>query len=112
MTRRFAALLPALALALCYARAASWAAVANGGEAHACCRRGAASKAPTLTDCCVMPAAAGAVHVVRVDAPAIPAAIPVLHVPPGFVADAPSAAAPSARRAFREAAPARAPPLA
>jgi hypothetical protein len=112
MPRKLAALLPALALALCYAHAGSWASVAKGGDAHACCRHGAPAKAEAPTDCCVTPAAAGAVHVVRVDAPAVLAALPALHAAPIFFAFVPQAAAPRRAGVDRAAAPARAPPLA
>ncbi|MFI5363609.1 MAG: hypothetical protein ACHQ49_16710 [Elusimicrobiota bacterium] len=112
MLRRLAAVIPALALALCYSRAGSWAAGSRRGEAHSCCGRGTPVKSSTLSDCCVTPAAAGAVHIVRVDAPAIPAALPRLHAAPDFSALAPEIAVPWRGRADRAAAPTRAPPLA
>ena len=112
MPRKLFALLPALALALCYARAGSWVAAASRGDAHACCGHGAPVNASTLTDCCVTPAAAGAVHIVRVDAPAILAALPVPHSARRIVALVANIEIPWGRRADRSAAPARAPPRA
>ena len=111
MTRRLAAALSALALALCYARVGSWAGGSIRG-AHSCCGRDAPAKSSTLTDCCLVSAAAGAVHIVRVDAPAILAALPLPHDSSVSFAFAPEIALPWNGRADRAAAPARAPPLA
>ena len=112
MIRKAAAVLSALALALCFSRAAAWAAVARHGDAHACCRHGAPAKTPTLSDCCATPAAVGAVHIVRVDAPALLVALPVLPALPVFAVVAANTAAPPGVRTYRAAVPARAPPLA
>ncbi|MFI5351282.1 MAG: hypothetical protein ACHQ2Z_17185 [Elusimicrobiota bacterium] len=112
MPRRLAAIVSALTLALCYARAGSWVAAARHGDPHACCGRGAPLKSPTMADCCVTPAAVGAVHIVRVDAPAILAALPVLHEAPVRSAVVSNVAVAWRGRADRADAPARAPPLA
>jgi hypothetical protein len=109
MIRKFAAVLSALALALCFSRAAAWAATARGGDAHACCHHGAPA-APTLNDCCVATAAVGAVLLVRVDAPALMAALPVLSAAPVVAPEAPQPAPSPGVRTYRAAVPARAPP--
>ena len=110
MPRKLAALLSALTLAFCYARAGFWVAGETRGETHACCAGGAPTKSAAAIDCCVTPAAAGSVHVVRVDSPAMPAALPSIHAAPFFAAFVPATAAPWRGRADRAAAPARAPP--
>ena len=112
MTRKFAAILSALAVALCFSRAGAWAALANHGDAHACCRHDAPAKTATLGDCCVTVAAVGAVHIVRADAPAIPAAFPVFVVAYVFGASVSDVTTPPGVFADRAAVPARAPPLA
>jgi hypothetical protein len=111
MTRKLAAILSALALALCFSRAAAWAAIAHHGDAHACCHHGAPATT-TLNDCCVTTAAVGAVSRGRVAAPARPVALLVLPAAPAFAADAPESKAPPGVRTYRAAVPARAPPLA
>jgi hypothetical protein len=112
MPRKLPAILSALALALCFSRAAAWASVVNHGDAHACCRHGAPAKTPTLNDCCVSTAAVGAVHLVRVDAPALLVALPVLPAASALVVTTPDIEAPPGARTYRAAVPARAPPLA
>jgi hypothetical protein len=111
MTRKLAAVLSALALALCFSRAAAWAASVRHGDAHACCHHGAPATT-TLNDCCVTTAAVGAIHLIRIDAPALPIALPGLPAAPFFVALKPTASAPPGVRTYRSAVPARAPPLA
>lgn len=111
MTRKLAAVLSALALALCFSRATAWAAVSHHRDAHACCHHGAPATT-TLNDCCVTTAAVGAVHFVRVDAPALLVALPVLPAAPVFVAATPPVTAPPGPWTYRAAVPARAPPLA
>ena len=113
MTRRIAALLPALALALCYARAGAWAGPSKAGGEHACCGRGAPAKTGAMSDCCVSAAAAGSVHLVRVDAPAIAASLPAAFPDaPLFAVLVPALPASSPGFADRASSPARAPPLA
>ncbi|MFI5345109.1 MAG: hypothetical protein ACHQ51_01930 [Elusimicrobiota bacterium] len=112
MTRKLAAVLFALAVALCFSRAGAWAALANHGDAHACCRHGAPAKTLTLSDCCATGAAVGAVQIVRADTSAAAAALPAVHAAPVFVAFVPSVEAPPGALAYRTAPPARAPPLA
>jgi hypothetical protein len=111
MTRKLAAFLSSLALALCFSRATAWAAIVRHGDTHACCHHGAPATT-TLNDCCVTTAAVGAVSLVRVDAPALPVALPVLPAAPVFAAETPQPAAPPGVQTYRAAVPARAPPLA
>ena len=111
MTRKLAAVLSALALALCFSRATAWGALAHHGDAHACCHHGAPATT-TLNDCCVTTAAVGAVHFIRVAAPALPVALPVLPAAPVFAVSSPEPKAPPGVRTYRAAVPARAPPLA
>jgi len=112
MTRKLAAFLTALAVALCFSRAAAWAALARGGDAHACCRHEAPAKPPVLSECCAPAAAVGAVMFVRAVGPALSSALPVLAAPPAVDVVVPDASAPPGVFADRAAVPARAPPLA
>jgi hypothetical protein len=112
MTRKFSAALSALALALCFSRGAAWAAAVNHRDAPACCRHCAPTKAAISNDCCPATAAAGAVRVARVDAPAVVVAPAVLPAARELAFVVPHIGSPPGSRTYRAAAPARAPPLA
>lgn len=110
--RRTLAAFTIAALALCFGRVASYAAV-RPAAAHACCQA-PRHQAAAITDCC--PTAAAVV------APRVPVAAPVVAAPrndapvatpqPLFIASVDVLADPPGPPGHRAAVPARAPPLA
>jgi|GEM_PF-3641687 len=111
MRRRIIGVLSVLALALCTARVASWAAPA--ADPHACCHTPKGTVPPaSLVECCPAAAAAVAPHVLAPVLTALTCAAPAVAPAPRLVSSATVPAAPPGPRAYRAASPARAPPLA